>query len=296
MFEILKRKLKTEDELIEEIHQSFLTEVDNILAEAKIIKSTESQYNGLLDKAKKLKELGFTQTKECITAETESKRIEAIMKENLDKEEISEAVEYFNQYYPNNKFITEQSVIKICNKYGLIYGPISIYTGTVPTKNMNEIANFKARQEDILMGHTTQEMNRSTWNYENKFNSISKSKYNDLKIQAEQEERRFDERFGSPISETYWQKRRLYNYCSSDYYHRNNLSKYKPAELEICAPSKDFNLEGYTIVKGVRIVKVEFKDPIVLHPVEYNGKKHYLIVTAWGKEASDELVVNQKFN
>jgi len=33
-------------------------------------------------------------------------------------------------------------------------------------------------------------------------------------------------------------------------------------------------------------------DPVVLQPV----KGGYLIITAWGDEASDELVVNQKFN
>jgi len=35
---------------------------------------------------------------------------------------------------------------------------------------------------------------------------------------------------------------------------------------------------------------------VVLKPVVYNKQKYYLIVTAWGLEASDELVVNQKMN
>lgn len=31
--------------------------------------------------------------------------------------------------------------------------------------------------------------------------------------------------------------------------------------------------------------------------VEYEiGDKHYLVVTAWGQEASDEIVVNHKMN
>lgn len=283
MFGILKKKLKSEDELIEEIHQSFLNEVDNILAEAKIIKSTESKYDGLLEKAKQLKQLGFTQSLECTTAEAESKRIEAIMKENLDKKEIADAVEYFNIHYPNNKFITEQSVIKICNKYGLIYGPINIYIGTVPTKNMNEIANFKAKQEDLIMGTT---------DWQNKFKK-SNSYYN-IKQLAEKEAEERKRIIGDIHSPDYWSRRHLIS--GNNYRYQVELERYKPAPLEIAAPAKDFNLDGYTVVKGVRIVKVDFKDPIVLHPVEFKGKKHYLIVTAWGKEASDELVVNQKFN
>ena len=65
--------------------------------------------------------------------------------------------------------------------------------------------------------------------------------------------------------------------------------------LEIAAPLKDFNMTNAE-VKGFKISKIEIPDPIVLKPVIFNNQKHYLIVTAWGLEASDELVVNQKFN
>lgn len=37
-------------------------------------------------------------------------------------------------------------------------------------------------------------------------------------------------------------------------------------------------------------------DPIVLQPVYHNNKKHYLIVTAWGIEAEDPLVMNANLN
>jgi hypothetical protein len=45
-------------------------------------------------------------------------------------------------------------------------------------------------------------------------------------------------------------------------------------------------------------VKPPKEDPIVLYPVHHNnnGSKYYLIVTAWGDEASDSLVVNHKMN
>jgi hypothetical protein len=50
--------------------------------------------------------------------------------------------------YPNNKFITEESVKKICEKYNLVYSTIDRYIGTVPDKNLTEIANFKINDED----------------------------------------------------------------------------------------------------------------------------------------------------
>jgi hypothetical protein len=58
-----------------------------------------------------------------------------------------------------------------------------------------------------------------------------------------------------------------------------------PCKLKIVAPEKDFDMTG----KEVRNRKVEIKDPIVLQPVKYG----YLILTAWGDEASDPIVVNQ---
>ncbi len=62
--------------------------------------------------------------------------------------------------------------------------------------------------------------------------------------------------------------------------------KEKLEPLKICAPLSQMEMTGYKLF-GIHIVK-EVPDPIVLQPV--NGG--YLIVCAWGNEASDELVVN----
>ena len=40
------------------------------------------------------------------------------------------------------------------------------------------------------------------------------------------------------------------------------------------------------------LLRKHIPDPVVLQPV----KGGYLIITAWGDEASDEIVVNQKMN
>ena len=70
--------------------------------------------------------------------------------------------------------------------------------------------------------------------------------------------------------------------------------EFKKAPLEICAPQKDMDMKGATLYDGYKInpKKSIIPDPIVLQPVEYG----YLIITAWGDEASDELVVNPKHN
>jgi len=58
--------------------------------------------------------------------------------------------------------------------------------------------------------------------------------------------------------------------------------------LQICAPIKDMETKGMEITGGFKLTKISPPDPIVLKPV----KGGYLIITAWGSEASDPDVVN----
>lgn len=61
----------------------------------------------------------------------------------------------------------------------------------------------------------------------------------------------------------------------------------RPLGLKICAPLKDMDTKGMRIL-GYKLKK-EIPDPVVLQPI-VGG---YLIVTAWGDEASDENVINE---
>ncbi len=58
--------------------------------------------------------------------------------------------------------------------------------------------------------------------------------------------------------------------------------------LQICAPIKDMDTKGMEISEDYRLIKKSPPDPIVLQPV----KGGYLIITAWGDEASDPDVIN----
>ena len=60
--------------------------------------------------------------------------------------------------------------------------------------------------------------------------------------------------------------------------------------MQICAPLKDMEVKSNQKVKGYKIMDIP--DPVVLQPV----RGGYLIVCAWGDEASDEIVVNQQMN
>lgn len=273
IFKSEKRSIEATNKVIDEIHETFYSEVERLLANSMITMSEDTKLNDLIEKSKRLKALGFTNTKECKEANVEITRLEEVKKLNKSQESLNEAINYFSLKYPLNRFITEDSVIKICNKYGLIYGPIGRYLGDVPDKNLKEIESINVKEEDCLLIETER-----SWSSRNdKYTNVSLSDYRFIHKKAIEESQR-ESNTG------------LYNH--SNYHYRNRLRNISKSNLEICAPVKDFNMEGYE-VKGVKLSKIEILDPVVLHPVMYDGKKYYLIVSAWGQESSDELVVNK---
>lgn len=267
---VVSFKGKTTNEVIEEIHESFFTEVNKLLAAAKIENSLYTDKQILIDKCARLKALGFTNTIEVKEAEGELERLEILRKDNKEKKTLIETINYFSFKYPNYKFITEESVKKICEKYNLVYGEIGKYIGTVPDKNLKHIEDFKVLEDDECFIH---EEHYSRFMMGDRI--ISKE-YLSFSI------------FKSMLT----RKSELLRLHHFDMYFREIDMK---CPLEIAAPIKDFNMEGRE-VKDYKISKIEIPDPIVLKPVIFNKQKHYLIVTAWGIEAGDEIIVNANHN
>jgi hypothetical protein len=172
------------------------------------------------------------------------------------------AVDYYSFYYPQYKFITEDQVESICKKYSLIFGNVSNYKGSIPDAKVEDMKRFKLRKEDIIV--------------------------------------RTEQRHGADFQ---WEVAKCYNpivnlilavfgYCPwgfllfTFYQWRKRTQSFK-----ICAPANEMELGRWEgIMMDWKIEAVP--DPVVLQPV--NGG--YLIVTAWGDEASDESVVNEKMN
>ncbi len=275
---IYNLKNKTVNEVIEEIHENFYTEVDKLLASAKIANSLDTDKQDLIDKCVRLKALGFTNTKEVKEAEAEIARLDELKRDNEAKKTLIEAINYFSFKYPNYKFITEKSVEKICAKYNLVYGAIDRYTGTVPDKNLKHIEDFRVLEDDECFVY--EELHSSRFGgIENGEISIRKEYKTSKSFKKEQGLKNNPDWYRQAMSMRRMGYREINMKCP----------------LEIAAPLKDFNMTNAE-VKGFKISKIEIPDPIVLKPVIFNNQKHYLIVTAWGLEASDELVVNQKFN
>lgn len=265
---------RSTNEIIQEIHDTFYTEVDRLLAEAKISRSLDSEKTELIEKCKRLEALGFTKTKEVLEAKEEIRRIEAIREHNQKNAELVEAIEYFSFKYPHYKFITEESVIKICEKYNLIYGPISNYTGTVPDKNLKHIEEFKISPDDDA--------------YAGRWGRIINGEAFRIKLELDKKMRNEN----LALWKAHIEIERLNAIMRA-----NGAGDFTETlcPLEIAAPLKDFDTKGMEI-KGHKLSKIEIPDPVVLKPVAYKNTKHYLIVTAWGQEASDELVINPVHN
>lgn len=141
---VVARAISTETEVqvIEKIHNGFENAADEALAEAKRILSipvneTEKEYG------EKLRALGFTNT-ELANKVLKQEQV------NEKQKQRAETVMRWQVKYPQYKLIFLDQVKAICEKYGLILGDVGRYKGTVPRKNIDEIAAFKIDAEDWL--------------------------------------------------------------------------------------------------------------------------------------------------
>lgn len=262
-----------------EIHHAFETAGEALLNDAKnILRECDTKS---INKGKRLLSLGFKQAKEAIGAMP-------YLGKGETAKSVFDLVMHYQRHYPNNKFITEKQVEAICKKWNLHCAPIDRFKGFVPEKNLREIEGFRFNKADkrpslikIL----------SAWNVSG-FSSVlipfsrawNIHRNLGLKlIPADHPKMRWhgDSLFGvdddgGEIGYVEWFK------------------EYKFDSLMICAPKKDMDLKGLTKIGAVfQIGQIKHvPDPVVLQPV----RGGYLIVTAWGDEASDENVVNEKFN
>jgi hypothetical protein len=133
---------------------------------AKIREEAEIDKFLIAKKAKQLQALGFTSTPEVAMLEqleAEAKEIfkgiglrirkvedayDAALKK--DEKVRYELALHYKETYPLLKFIREDQLDAVCKKYGLVYAPVSRYTGNVPRASIDEITERdNIREEDF---------------------------------------------------------------------------------------------------------------------------------------------------
>ena len=265
---------------VQAIHHEFENASTKLLEEARLILSNPSAVN--VDKIKQLTDLGFTQATEV----KDSKYLIEEMK--LSKKQI-ELINSYNVKFPGYKFITEQQVRLICHKYNLVCGNINRFKGFVPNKNLKDITDFKANAK-ITKTLTCIDRDGNTIIVEGEVRL--KGGYNHLFKVNDDDDRKYAYQAHSPRMNRFYGQDRYNLFPELAHLEDFTVDNTLGSNLKICAPVKDMDISGLELVEGYKLVKKHIPDPVVLQPI----KGGYLILTAWGDEASDPLVVNEKSN
>lgn len=249
-----KERLLSVVETIEAIHNEFDSATERLLAEAKTIIEKP-----ITDKGERMAKIGFGST-------AEAKEALVIKSEKQAAANLAHRIMDYSVRYPNNKFITEQEVKKICEKYSLVFGESKDYIGDIPDENLLEIEAFALKEEDKFKS-------RIGW-YRAHYG------FGRQTLWVRGVEGGEDCYYGALTVNNEFKR-----YPKSE----EGFHSESPA-FKICASVKDFDMTGREL-QGYK-VKESIPDPIVLQPVS-DG---YLIVSKWGLEASDPIAVNQSHN
>lgn len=281
-----------------EIHADFYGAEERLFVEA--IGMTRGLFTLKPEKAARLQRIGFGKAKPIKDAEDYHKKRGV-------SEKLIAAIEYFRTYYPHYKFITEEEVKKLCAKYKLLLGDASNFTADMPEKNLQDIEAFKLRKEDWRekspFGFFSYMIPQRSVNFDEFAGwqePTRQERASDIGLLFQKTRRSGHSRAYEDYLEMYLQQKDMLSkslgiseyvggvdpYKKED---KKSKKEYEQPAFKICAPKEDFDTRGYEVVDGYKLIY----DPIVLQPVSKDGIEGYLIVTAWGDEATDEIVVNQ---
>lgn len=242
---------KSQEALIAEIHNEFDTAQDRLLEQAKSLLDSLNTDARMEDVATRLAKVGFTNNPTV-------KKVTAQKKLLVTNKEQAELIQHFKFNYPFLKFLTEEELDRICEKYSLIHAPVGNYIKDVPEKNLR----------DIEIAQPVKQGDEWNWKEEAR-NRREEDALKDV---------------GTDMRRYYLDMRFLHRW--------NGLGwEREKSGLFIAAPESHFDLKGLekTSKFGFR---TEVKDPIVFRYVRGGIQ----VLTKWGAEAEDPSLVVEKLN
>lgn len=299
---MLKDLFKSEDKIIEEIHNQFDTAPDRVLAQAnKILEDHvgEKLSEDLKKKARRLADLGFYNTRTVVAVSGTTKNSNKTNELISENRKTVELVEHYQKRYPFLKFLPETELDRICDKYNLVYAPVGHYIKDVPEANIKEIEDAQQLHvEDVPFNRYYFKATRF-WNSDH-YHDTQKL----LKKGFEVPEHLVKEYFMEPrythysgrtenMVKAYLTQKGMKHYYNP--YDTGGVSTIDTSGLFIAAPSSHFDKEGLSgngkgLFKFATIRTV--KDPIVFRYV----KGGVQVLTKWGKEAEDEALQIPQMN
>lgn len=123
--------------IVEKIHAEVDAAEDILLKESQaIVDEKKQELADNQEQVKLMRELGFVNSD---LVKRDTARLNTIVK----SEEIANLILYYKQNYPFQRFLTVEKFDEICERYNLVYAPVSAYKEDVPVKNLKEIAAAK---------------------------------------------------------------------------------------------------------------------------------------------------------
>lgn len=255
---------KSDEQIVAEIHNEFDTAQDKLLAEAnRILSITKTD-----DKGNLLLEVGFTNSPKALI----EKRTKHIL---VKSEKEANLIQRYKDIYPFQKFLTENELDRICEKYNLIYAPIANYIKDVPEKNL--LPEDKSNNYSVY--YITNFWSRCPKQISTLLNSGIPSNALDYGFNEESVMKYVREVLGYNGPYT--------GHIFNDFIERTTVR----TGLFIAAPKSHFNLKGLKKDKKFGFMNVtikEYKDPIVFRYCR-GGLQ---VLSKWGLEASDEILLN----
>lgn len=250
------------DATAEEIHNDFYSATEVELSNRKPDDDSFDEIKASYERVCKVRELGFTNSK---TVEQLSEDFYKMRRYEL----LRDIHAHFSFKYPQYKFIHRDGIIELCKKYGLVLGKVRHYIGEIPEKNMEDLVNMHISEQDEEWEVAESVFYSSGSSHTYTYERLSKDNVNDKlkKLQGE-------------------------------YKHPGDRHTYdaRKRSLLIAAPLGDFDRSKVEPGPGIELIEIPQDDPIVFAPVIHEDQTGYLIITAWGKEASDGMVVNERMN
>lgn len=300
---------------VEEIHAEFDSAEENILKKCDILLAeleipTETQVER---KADMLFNLGFVNSETVKQTEIIKNNKKSIELKIAITSREANSIRELKLKYPREKFITEEELERICDKYNLIHAPVANYIKDVPEKNVLEISNRKKLEKIdsfeehlILSGFNDLGLvlidklgkkNNPIFNL-NEIIELNKCwNINNTGSYAIKDINNASDNWFSIGGRYYLQK---FGIQSNDYPTFESSTVIKKDGLFIAAPESHFDLKCLSKKSkfGFFEVKVtEVKDPVVF---EYCKNNIVRIITKWGtdddKSYLDSVLLNEKLN
>ena len=313
------------NKIVAEIHSAFDVAEEQLLTEARSILNDAGQEDKK-KRAEALSRMGFGN---------------AAPVRRLSPEELKKADELlflksrYERIAPQYRFITEEKLLHICKKYGIVVGSSERYYEDIPEKNQEDIANFKVLDESFLevsdetyrkamhrpksgdpvhpkdMG-TDHIINTLRFFRRNFADSSQRGDYmsasqvgnmpvdlvramvTELALRGEHEMLKVSQnewRDHTPFSKSVVKK--LFTPIKTTYFYvAANIDSFDTKGVELKNNQLVEKSGNAELEESMKNELFREYDPIVLAKVQGG----YLIVTAWGAEASDEDVLNPNNN